>query len=62
MSSPPKKIRKSGGGASAAPIQAEPVQPATNENDVDMDDDLDLAEMYEDEEGEQLIQKLCPHH
>lgn len=49
MSSPPKKMRKSGGGASVAPVQAEPV--SNPSNDVDMDEDLDPAAMYEDEEG-----------
>lgn len=64
MSSPPKKMRKSaaggsgGGGASggpndsvsAAPAEAEPI--ANENNDIEMDDDLDPAAMYEDEEGE----------
>lgn len=54
MSSPPKKVRKSGGGASAAPVQAEPAPNPSN--DVDMDEDLDPAAMYEDEEGKWLSQ------
>lgn len=66
MSSPPKKMRKNtaaagggGGGtasgsandsvSAAAPANAEPV--ANDDNDVEMDDDLDPAAMYEDEEG-----------
>lgn len=65
MSSPPKKMRKNaagGGGGDgaantsandsavgAAPANAEPV--ANDNNDVEMDDDLDPAAMYEDEEG-----------
>lgn len=51
MSSPPKKMRKSGAGASTpAPVPAEPV--SNPNNDVDMDEDLDPAAMYEDEEGQ----------
>lgn len=67
MSSPPKKMRKSaaaaGGGdgtsgnandsVSAATANAEPV--ANVDNDVEMDDDLDPAAMYEDEEGTVLL-------
>lgn len=70
MSSPPKKMRKnaaggSGGGGSGggtgsandsvsgAPADAEPV--ANENNDIEMDDDLDPAAMYEDEEGTALF-------
>lgn len=55
MSSPPKKIRKSGG-ITAVPSSVAQSQAAhTTENDliddVNMEEELDPASMYEDEEG-----------
>lgn len=44
MSSPPKKMRKSGGAATTVTLQNELAQ---NSND----EDLDPAALYEDEEG-----------
>lgn len=43
-------MRKSGGGTSSAPAHNEPAVNPSN-NDIDMDEDLDPAAMYEDEEG-----------
>lgn len=54
MSSPPKKMRKSGGGTSAAQAHSEPAVNPSN-NDIDMDEDLDPAAMYEDEEGKCIL-------
>lgn len=60
MSSPPKKMRKSGGNtaASASTVQNDAAQNETARNEandpadhVNMDEDLDPASMYEDEEG-----------
>lgn len=49
MSSPPKKMRKSGGGVTTVNAQNDTAQ---NPNDeIQMDEDLDPASMYEDEEG-----------
>lgn len=53
MSSPPKKMRKSGVTATIAAIQSEPAQ--NSNEDIQMDEDLDPASMYEDEEGRLLI-------
>lgn len=51
MSSPPKKIRKSGGGGiTSMALQNEPAQIVND--DILMDEDLDPAALYEDEEGE----------
>lgn len=49
MSSPPKKIRKSGGGGFVA-SQSEAAQNPSD--DIQIDEDLDPASLYEDEEGE----------
>lgn len=49
MSSPPKKMRKSGIGIAAATLQSESV-PNLND-DIPMDEDIDPASLYEDQEG-----------
>lgn len=51
-------MRKSGGAASTAAVQAEPVP---NPGDLEMDEDLDPASMYEDEEGQFLCFKPFIH-
>lgn len=52
MSSPPKKMRKSGGGVATTALQNDSAQ---NLDDFHMDEE-DPASLYEDEEGEYLIQ------
>lgn len=50
MSSPPKKMRKSGGSTTAAGTVAQNQAPQMTD-DANMDEELDAASMYEDEEG-----------
>lgn len=54
MSSPPKKMRKSGGAATAA-VQYEPAQNMADEIQIDEEDPSSL---YEDEEGMYLERLL----
>lgn len=50
MSSPPKKIRKSGVG-NATPMTTQNDSAQIPRDEIQMDEDLDPAAMYEDEEG-----------
>lgn len=54
MVSPRKKIRKSGNGDAAAAMQSEPVEKSNV--DIPMDEDVDSAALYEDEEGKLMLQ------
>lgn len=56
MSSPPKKIRKSG--SATVTLQNESTRSPTNE--MPMEEDLDPASLYEDEEGNITNSKITP--
>lgn len=61
MSSPPKKMRKSGATVAATAIQSVPDQ--NPNDDMQMDEEIDPASMYEDEEGCKLvaIENIVPY-
>lgn len=62
MSSPPKKMRKSGGSATVASSVAQNQAAQTTENDLvddaNMEEELDPASMYEDDEGKMKLGQI----